>query len=54
MRPDGRIARQFRAQIVDLDRQRVDHVTDGGYADRVVVNAPLSEDNFFMVPKVVE
>ena len=35
-------------------RQRVDHVTDGGYADRVVVNAPLSEDNFFMVPKVVE
>jgi aspartyl-tRNA(Asn)/glutamyl-tRNA(Gln) amidotransferase subunit C len=35
-------------------RRREDVVSDGGYADRVVVNAPLSEDNFFMVPKVVE
>jgi aspartyl-tRNA(Asn)/glutamyl-tRNA(Gln) amidotransferase subunit C len=35
-------------------RRREDKVTDGGYADRVVANAPLSEDNFFMVPKVVE
>ena len=35
-------------------RRREDRVTDGGYADKVVANAPLSEDNFFMVPKVVE
>ena len=35
-------------------RRREDRVTDGGYADKVVANAPLSEDNFFMVPKVIE
>lgn len=35
-------------------RRREDIVSDGGYADRIVTNAPLSEDNFFMVPKVVE
>jgi aspartyl-tRNA(Asn)/glutamyl-tRNA(Gln) amidotransferase subunit C len=35
-------------------RRRDDVVTDGGYADKIVQNAPLSEDNFFMVPKVVE
>lgn len=35
-------------------RRRADEVTDGGYAERIVANAPLSEDNFFMVPKVVE
>jgi aspartyl-tRNA(Asn)/glutamyl-tRNA(Gln) amidotransferase subunit C len=35
-------------------RRRDDIVTDGGYADRIVSNAPLSEDDFFMVPKVVE
>ena len=35
-------------------RRRDDVVSDGGYADRIVSNAPLSEDNFFMVPKVIE
>lgn len=35
-------------------RRREDVVTDGGYPDKIVANAPLSEDNFFMVPKVVE
>ncbi len=35
-------------------RRRADVVTDGGYADKIVANAPLTEDNFFMVPKVVE
>ena len=35
-------------------RRREDAVSDGGYADKVVSNAPLTEDNFFMVPKVVE
>jgi aspartyl-tRNA(Asn)/glutamyl-tRNA(Gln) amidotransferase subunit C len=35
-------------------RRREDKVTDGGYAERIVANAPLSEDDFFVVPKVVE
>jgi len=35
-------------------RRREDVVTDGGYPEKVVANAPLSEDNFFMVPKVIE
>ena len=35
-------------------RRREDKVTDGGYAEKIVKNAPLTEDNFFMVPKVVE
>ncbi len=35
-------------------RRRDDKVTDGGYPEKIVANAPISEDNFFMVPKVVE
>jgi len=35
-------------------RLRDDMVTDGGIADAVVANAPVTEDNFFVVPKVVE
>ena len=35
-------------------RMREDMVTDGGIADAVVANAPVTEDNFFVVPKVVE
>jgi aspartyl-tRNA(Asn)/glutamyl-tRNA(Gln) amidotransferase subunit C len=35
-------------------RRREDKVTDGGYAEKIVANAPLTEDNFFMVPKVIE
>jgi aspartyl-tRNA(Asn)/glutamyl-tRNA(Gln) amidotransferase subunit C len=35
-------------------RRRKDVVTDGGYPEKVVANAPLTEDNFFMVPKVIE
>lgn len=35
-------------------RRRDDVVSDGGYADKIVANAPISEDDFFMVPKVVE
>ena len=33
---------------------RADAVTDGCIADAVVRNAPLTEDHFFVVPKVVE
>ncbi|WP_139974354.1 MULTISPECIES: Asp-tRNA(Asn)/Glu-tRNA(Gln) amidotransferase subunit GatC [Brucella/Ochrobactrum group] len=35
-------------------RMRQDEVTDGGIAAAVVANAPVTEDNFFVVPKVVE
>ncbi len=33
---------------------REDVVTDGHYPERVLANAPLAEDGFFAVPKVVE
>jgi len=35
-------------------KKRQDGVTDGGYADKIVANAPATEDDFFLVPKVVE
>ncbi len=35
-------------------RRRDDVISDGGYPEKIVANAPLSEDNFFMVPKVIE
>lgn len=35
-------------------KKRTDEVTDGGYPEDVTLNAPMSEDHFFMVPKVVE
>lgn len=35
-------------------KKRKDVVTDGNKADDIVANAPMSDDNFFMVPKVVE
>ena len=35
-------------------KMREDVVTDGGYASRITRNAPMSDDNFFVVPKVVE
>jgi aspartyl-tRNA(Asn)/glutamyl-tRNA(Gln) amidotransferase subunit C len=35
-------------------KKREDVVTDGDIAERVVANAPLTDNNFFQVPKVVE
>ncbi len=35
-------------------KMREDKVTDGGYPADLMKNAPMSEDNFFVVPKVVE
>lgn len=35
-------------------KMRADVVTDGGDAAAVTANAPESEDNYFVVPKVVE
>ncbi|MBB36727.1 MAG: Asp-tRNA(Asn)/Glu-tRNA(Gln) amidotransferase GatCAB subunit C [Hirschia sp.] len=33
---------------------REDVVTDGNIQDKILANAPRSEDGFFVVPKVVE
>ena len=33
---------------------REDAVTDGGYVDKILANAPEQADGFFVVPKVVE
>jgi aspartyl-tRNA(Asn)/glutamyl-tRNA(Gln) amidotransferase subunit C len=35
-------------------KMRADKVTDGEKADAVTANAPLTEDHFFVVPKIVE
>jgi len=35
-------------------KKRADIVTDGAMVEKIVANAPASEDHFFMVPKVVE
>ncbi|MEM8798809.1 MAG: Asp-tRNA(Asn)/Glu-tRNA(Gln) amidotransferase subunit GatC [Pseudomonadota bacterium] len=34
--------------------QRPDEVADGGYAERVLANAPSAEFGYFAVPKVIE
>lgn len=42
-------------RVVDMQlKTRRDEVTDGGIADDIVANAPVKEDHFFVVPKVVE
>ncbi|HBN30622.1 MAG TPA: Asp-tRNA(Asn)/Glu-tRNA(Gln) amidotransferase GatCAB subunit C [Rhodobacteraceae bacterium] len=35
-------------------KQRPDVVTDGGYQDKILANAPDAREGFFAVPKVVE
>jgi aspartyl-tRNA(Asn)/glutamyl-tRNA(Gln) amidotransferase subunit C len=35
-------------------KKREDRVTDGNIADDILKNAPVREDHFFVVPKVVE
>lgn len=35
-------------------KKRVDAVTDGGKAGDIVSNAPATDENFFLVPKVIE
>ena len=35
-------------------KKRPDVVTDGGKAGYIVANAPATDENFFLVPKVVE
>ena len=42
-------------RVVPIElKQRVDDVTDGERAEAVVANAPARDNNFFVVPKVVE
>ena len=42
------------AVIPNTLRLRADVVTDGGIREEVLANAPLAEQGFFAVPKVVE
>jgi aspartyl-tRNA(Asn)/glutamyl-tRNA(Gln) amidotransferase subunit C len=35
-------------------KKRADVVTDGNIADKIVANAPMTAENYFQVPKVVE
>ena len=35
-------------------KKRPDAVTEGGDPQRILANAPMAENNFFLVPKVVE
>ncbi|UNE53395.1 Asp-tRNA(Asn)/Glu-tRNA(Gln) amidotransferase subunit GatC [Bartonella machadoae] len=35
-------------------RMREDDITDGNIAADIVANAPVTEDNFFLVSKIVE
>ena len=41
--------------VIEMEmKKRHDVVTESGNAKDITANAPLSEDDFFMVPKVVE
>ena len=41
--------------VVHMDmKKRDDEVNDGGIAEDIVGNAPMKDNHFFMVPKVVE
>ncbi|MDF1777477.1 MAG: Asp-tRNA(Asn)/Glu-tRNA(Gln) amidotransferase subunit GatC [Rhizobiaceae bacterium] len=41
--------------VMPMDmKKRPDIVTDGGKAADIVANAPATEENYFLVPKVVE
>jgi aspartyl-tRNA(Asn)/glutamyl-tRNA(Gln) amidotransferase subunit C len=42
-------------RVVPIElRRREDKVTDGGKVDAILKNAPMAEDGFFVVPKIVE
>lgn len=41
--------------VMPMDmKKRPDIVTDGGKSADIVANAPATEENYFLVPKVVE
>lgn len=35
-------------------KRRADEITDGGYASKILANAPDAREGFFAVPKVVK
>ena len=35
-------------------KMRTDVVTDGGIVEQIMQNAPETDDNYFLVPKVIE
>jgi aspartyl-tRNA(Asn)/glutamyl-tRNA(Gln) amidotransferase subunit C len=42
-------------RVVPIElKKREDMVNDGGKADEILKNAPMAEDGFFVVPKIVE
>lgn len=42
-------------RVVPIElKKRADEVTDGEIADDIMKNAPMVEDHYFVVPKVVE
>ncbi len=42
-------------RVVPIElKKREDVVNDGEMVDRIVANAPMKDDGFFVVPKVVE
>ena len=51
--PDPWDAEELCEEIEALKR-REDVVTDGGYPERILANAPDTREGFFAVPKVVE
>ena len=42
-------------RVVEMSmKKREDLVTDGECADKIVANAPETDDHYFVVPKIVE
>jgi aspartyl-tRNA(Asn)/glutamyl-tRNA(Gln) amidotransferase subunit C len=42
-------------RVVPIElKKREDVVTDGNKTDQILKNAPMTEDGFFVVPKIVE
>jgi len=42
-------------RVVPIElKKRADVVNDGGIAGEILRNAPMAEDGFFVVPKIVE
>lgn len=42
-------------RVVPIElKRRADVVNDGGIAGEILKNAPMAEDGFFVVPKIVE
>ena len=52
---EGISMKEFLTQAIQMRLKMRDYVvSDGGQAEAVTKNAPLGEDHYFAVPKVVE